>query len=180
MPLRLGGPNCSALTKYIQQNEHAGHLKIAMISKDAVWVQPQAYFGIINGHIKPLKMETATLSAMIDSWSKIEAGSEVTKLDPHGSKLTLSNGKEFSYKALVLGTGFDHSCEFIPGLSELDQGHEDNNVFVHQLDNKYRLDRNYYNGWMQRGGDYINYSPACPYKGEGTDFYSIYYESIIR
>ena len=33
---------------------------------------------------------------------------------------------------------------------------------------------------MQRGGDVINYSPLCPYKGEGTDFYTLYYESIIR
>lgn len=125
-------------------------------------------------------METGTLSAMIETWSKIEVGSKVTKLDPNANKLTLSNGKEFSYKALVLGTGFDHSAEFIEGLSEFDQGHESNNVFVHQLDDKNRVFRNYYNGWMHRGGDYINYSPAAPYKGEGTDFYSLYYESLLR
>ena len=33
---------------------------------------------------------------------------------------------------------------------------------------------------MHRGGDYINYSPAVPYKGEGSDFYTLYYESILR
>jgi len=33
---------------------------------------------------------------------------------------------------------------------------------------------------MLSGGDYINYSPAAPYKGEGTDFYSLYYESLMR
>ena len=33
---------------------------------------------------------------------------------------------------------------------------------------------------MQRGGDMITYSPLAPYKGEGTDFYTLYYESIIR
>ena len=65
-------------------------------------------------------METGTLSAMIDTWSKIESGATVSKLEPNSNKLTLSNGKEFSYKALVLGTGFDHSPEFIEGLSEFD------------------------------------------------------------
>ena len=51
---------------------------------------------------------------------------------------------------------------------------------MHQLDSKERLARNFYNGWNHAGGDYINYSPAVPYKGEGTDFYSLYYESILR
>lgn len=139
---------------------------MAIISKDSVWVQPQSYFGILQSHIKALKMDTGTLSAMIDTWSKIESGTEVTKLDPNANKISLSNGKEFSYKALVLGAGFDHSCEYIEGLSEFDQGHDDNNVFVHQLDSKARLERNFYNGFMHRGGDYLNYSPAVPYKGE--------------
>lgn len=168
------------MTKFIQQNERASNLKIAMVSKDSVWVQPQSYFGITHSYIKTLKMETGTLSAMVDTWSKIESGSEVTKLDANANKLTLSNGKEFSYKALVLGTGFEHTAEAIEGLAEFDQGHESNNVFVHQLDDKVRVDRNFYNGWMQRGGDYINYSPAVPYKGEGTDFYTLYYESLLR
>ena len=51
---------------------------------------------------------------------------------------------------------------------------------MHQLDDKRRVERNFYNGWLQQGGDYINYSPAAPYKGEGTDFYALYYESIMR
>lgn len=176
----LGGPNCGALTKYLQAHPDAGNLKMAMVSKDSVWVQPQSYFGILHQHIKALKMETGTLSAMIDTWSKIEAGASVTGLDPKANKLTLSNGKEFSYKALVLGTGFDHSCENIEGLAEMDQGPEQNNTFVHQLDTKERLNRNFYNGFFAGTGDMINYSPAVPYKGEGTDFYSLYYESIIR
>ena len=125
-------------------------------------------------------METGTLSAMIDTWSKIESGCEVTKLDPNANKLSLSNGKEFSYKALVLGAGFDHSAEYIEGLSEFDRGHDENNVFVHQLDQKTRLERNFYNGFMHQSGDYLNYSPAVPYKGEGTDFYTLYYESLLR
>lgn len=175
-----GGPNCGALTKYLQANERADKLKIGIVSKDTVWVQPQAYFGILHQHIKSLKMETGTLSAMIDTWSRVEGNTTVTALDPQANKVTLSNGKEWNYKALVLGTGFEHSCEFIEGLSEFDQGPDSNGVFVHQLDSKDRLTRNFYNGWMQRGGDVINYSPLAPYKGEGTDFYTLYYESIIR
>lgn len=151
-----------------------------MVSKDAVWVQPQAYFGILHQHIKELKVETGTLGAMIDTWSKIEVGNPVTALNPTESKLTLENGKELSYKALVLGAGFDHSTSRIEGLAEMEAEHERNNTFVHALDDKGRVNRNWYNGWYVRGGDLINYSPACPYKGEGTDFYSLYYESIQR
>lgn len=85
----IGGPNCGALTKYLQTHEKGGNLKIAMVSKDSVWVQPQSYFGILHQHIKELKMETGTLSAMIDTWSKIEVGNPVTALDPNANKLTL-------------------------------------------------------------------------------------------
>jgi len=175
----VGGPNCAALTKFIQQNERAANLKIAMISNQGVWVQPQAYFGILHQHIKELKMETGTMSAMIDTWSKIEQ-TKVSKLNAASNTMELANGKSITYKALVLGTGFDHSCEFVDGLSAFDEGPESNNVYVHQLDKKERLNRNFYNGWNHAGGDYINYSPATPYKGEGTDFYSLYYESILR
>lgn len=48
------------------------------------------------------------------------------------------------------------------------------------LDNKYTSDRNYYHGWNHSFGDMICYSPAGPYKGEGNDFYALYYESFLR
>ena len=35
-----GGPNCGALTKYLQAHERADKLKIGIVSKDTVWVQP--------------------------------------------------------------------------------------------------------------------------------------------
>jgi len=96
---------------------------MAIVSPVGSWVQPQAYFGIMQSHIKELKMETGTLSAMIDTWSKIESGVTVTKLDAKENHVHLSNGKKWTYKALVLGTGFDHSAKFIEGLSEFDKGH---------------------------------------------------------
>ena len=60
------------------------------------------------------------------------------------------------------------------------KSHEEDNVFVHMLDNKETSDRNYYHGWNHSNGDMICYSPAGPYKGEGTDFYALYYESFMR
>ena len=48
------------------------------------------------------------------------------------------------------------------------------------LDNKERADRNYYTGYHHDHGDLICYSPAFPYKGEGCDFYALYYEHFLR
>ena len=144
-----------------------------------VWVQPQAYFGVLYSHIKPMKGETASMSAMVDNWSKLE-NTEVTKLNPKENSIELKNGRTFTYKALVLGAGFSHKQEFIEGLPEFDKGPDTNNVFVHQLNEKRRLERNFQNGAQLQGGDYINYSPKAPYKGEGTDFYALYYESVLR
>jgi hypothetical protein len=99
---------------------------------------------------------------------------------PEQNKIKLSNGKEYTYKALVLAPGFHHSSEHIKGLSTLEHGKPDNNVFVHAIDHKERVDRNYYHGWNHTHGDMICYSPKFPYKGEGTDFYALYYEHFLR
>lgn len=48
------------------------------------------------------------------------------------------------------------------------------------LDTKETSDRNYYHGWNHTNGDMICYAPQGPYKGEGTDFYALYYESFMR
>lgn len=99
---------------------------------------------------------------------------------PNENKLVLSNGKEYTYKALVLAPGLDHSDRHIDGLHDLRNTHESENVFVHVLDNKATSDRNYYHGWSHVMGDMICYSPKGPYKGEGTDFWCLYYESFMR
>lgn len=59
------------------------------------------------------------------------------------------------------------------------KSHESENVFVHELE-KQTVDRNYYHGWNHRAGNMLNYSPAGPYKGEGSDFYSLVYETFNR
>jgi len=80
----------------------------------------------------------------------------------------------------VLAPGFDHRTDLIEGLEEMEKGPEEENVFVHKLDTKERVLRNYYHGWSHHNGDMICYSPAGPYKGEGNDFHALYYESFMR
>lgn len=57
---------------------------------------------------------------------------------------------------------------------------EKDNMFVHMMDTKERTHRNYLHGWNHTHGDMICYSPKAPYKGEGMDFYALYYESFLR
>ena len=92
----------------------------------------------------------------------------------------MSNGREYTYKALVVNTGFNHTSEHIEGLPALEHAKGQNNVFVHAIDHKERIDKNFYHGWNHTHGDMLNYSPKFPYKGEGTDFYSLYYEHFLR
>ena len=105
---------------------------------------------------------------------------KVSKYLPHENKVILSNGKEYSYKALVLAPGFDHRNDLIEGLPEMEKTPESENVFVHMLDNKDRVIRNAYHGWNHAHGNMICYSPKAPYKGEGSDFWALYYESFLR
>jgi len=58
--------------------------------------------------------------------------------------------------------------------------HDSTNVFVHTIDNKATVTKNYYHGYTHTHGDFICYSPAVPYKGEGSDFYALYYEHFMR
>lgn len=126
-----------------------------------------------------LKLESSTVSAQVDNWSRCDVGAEVTKFVPNENKLILSNGREYTYKALVLAPGFDHQSANIEGLTELEKTHEEENVFVHVLENKERVNRNYYHGWNHPYGDMICYMPKTPCKG-GDQLYAPYYESFMR
>jgi len=170
--------NATALTKFIQTDDP--DWKMAIISKQGKFIKPEGYFACTHAHQAELLLETASVVGQVDAWSKQDAGHTVTKYIPNENKLVLSNGKEYTYKALVLGTGFDHNDKFIEGLQEMRAGPEEDNVFVHMIDDKYTSDRNYYHGWNHTHGDMICYSPAGPYKGEGNDFYALYYESFMR
>ncbi len=154
---------------------------MALITPTSRFIIPEAYFGCSHGHIAELKLESGTVSAQVEPWSKIDVNVTATKFRPNENKLETSTGREYTYKSLVVATGFDHKSEFIPGLEDFEGGRGENKVFTHLIDRKSRaVDRNYYHGWMHTNGDMINYYPKLPYKGEGTDFYSLYYEHYVR
>ena len=89
---------------------------MAIVSEQAVYVQPQAYFGVAGSILPELKLESGSLSAQIDNWSKVESGARVTKINPSENHMHLSNGKKFTYKALVLAPGLEHTMDGIKGL----------------------------------------------------------------
>ena len=153
---------------------------MALVTDRSRYILPQSYFGVSHGHIAELKLESGTVSAQIEQWSRTDTFVRVSEYLPEQNKLRLSNGREYTYKALVLAPGFDHSAEHIEGLTEFEKDRGENNVFVHAIDHKERLQRNYYHGWNHNNGDMICYSPKFPYKGEGTDFYALYYEHFLR
>lgn len=81
---------------------------------------------------------------------------------------------------MVLSTGFEHKSEHIEGLAEFEKDRGENNVYSHVIDSKERVDRNFHSGWTHTSGDMICYSPKFPYKGEGCDFYALYYDNFLR
>lgn len=174
----VGGLNATALTKFLQ-NEHKGW-KIALISERSKFVCPELYFLCSHSAIKVLKLESGSVGSQVDASSRVEVGVRATKVNPDKNEIELSTGKKFTYKSLVYAPGFDHSVNNIKGLSEFEKEGDRTNVYSHIVDNVARTDRNYYHGWEHYGGDYIVYDPARPYKSEGSSFYPLYYEYILR
>ena len=155
-------------------------LKMAVVSPLNKYVQPKLYFAVCHSHIEKLKLDSGSVNAQIDNWSKTEIGVNVTKINPVANQIELSNNKTFNYKALVFAPGLDHSMDYIPGLAELEAEPDHENTFVHMIDTVERANRNWFNGWNNFMGDLMCYSPAFPYKGEGSDFYACYYEHFLR
>lgn len=58
----------------------------------------------------------------------------------------MDNGKEYTYWSLVLQPGLKQDINLIQGLKELEDEPR-SGVFVHQADNKARIDKNHYHGW---------------------------------
>lgn len=174
----IGGINATALTKFLQVD--GVNYKMALITDRSRFVLPEVYFGAAHGHIPELKLESGTVSAQVEPWTRTDTFTRVTEINPEQNKVKLANGREYTYKALVVATGFDHRPEFIKGLPEYEKGRGENRVFVHQIDTKEKVDRNYYHGWNHTNGDMLTYSPKFPYKGEGCDVYDLYYEHFLR
>jgi len=174
----VGGVNATALTKFLQ-NEGKG-LKMAIITDRSKFVCPELYFLCSHAAIKPLKLESGSVASQVDASSRVDTNIRAVKIDPAKNKLVLSNGNEYTYKALVIAPGFHHSIDNLKGLKEFEQEGDKSNVFSHIVDSVVRLDRNYYHGWQQYGGDMIVYDPKSPFKNEGSNFYPLYYEYILR
>lgn len=174
----VGGLNATALTKFLQ-NEGKG-LKMAIITDQSKFVIPELYFLCSHDAIKGLKLESGSVASQVDASSRVDTNVRATKIDPENNKVHLSNGKEYTYKALVYAPGFNHTVDNVKGLRELENAGDKTNVFAHIPDKVERLERNYYHGWHQYGGDYIVYDPARPFKNEGASFYALYYEHILR
>lgn len=110
----IGGINATALTKFLQAD--GVDYKIALVSEKSKFVIPECYFGVSHSHIAELKLESATISAQCDPWSKLDQGKSITKFMPEQNKVQLNDGREYSYKALVVATGLNQQTSFIDGL----------------------------------------------------------------
>lgn len=168
----------TALTKFLQTE--GVDYKMALVVAQGKAIMPTSYFGVSHGHIDGQKLESSAVSSQVDPWSRTDVGAKVVQYKPNENKVVLSNGREYTYKALVIAPGLDHRDDKIEGLQELQTLPEEENCYVHIFDDKYRPSRNYYHGWNHRNGDMLCYSPKAPYKGEGSDFWALYYESFLR
>lgn len=99
---------------------------MALITDRSRFILPEVYFTVLNGHIKDLKLESATVSAQVEQWSRADTNVKVTKFSPNENKVKLSNGKEYTYKALVIATGFEHSSSHIEGLPDFEKDRGEN------------------------------------------------------
>ena len=68
----VGGANCAALLKFLQKNDDAQKLRMAIVSPDAVWVQPQCYFGVTHRFISTLKLQTGALAGQCDGFLRCQ------------------------------------------------------------------------------------------------------------
>lgn len=174
----VGGLNATALTKFLQ-NEGT-HLKMAIITDQSKFVCPELYFLCSHAAIKELKLESGSVASQVDASSRVDVNVRATKIDPANNKIHLSNGKEYTYKALVYAPGFHHKVDNVKGLRMFEDEGDSSNVFAHIPDKVERLNRNYYHGWQTYGYDLVVYNPGRPYKDEGSNFYALYYEMILR
>jgi len=104
------------MAKHIQENDLGKNLKIAFISEQNKFIEPTNYFPILHGHQNEQKAESYTIQAVIDNWSKLEVQNPVTKINADANSVSLENGKEFTYKSLIMAPGMNHSMNGIKGL----------------------------------------------------------------
>jgi NADH dehydrogenase FAD-containing subunit len=115
----VGGMNSTVVLKNLQANDDAQDLKMCIVTPTSKFVQPVNYYPCTHGHAAPRVLESGAVSGMVTSWSKAEIGVSVDNLDVNANSMTLSNGKNITYKSLMLAPGLDHDENHIKGLSEM-------------------------------------------------------------
>lgn len=76
------------------------------------------------------------MSGQLKPTSRLDVNLSVTSIHPRDNKVKLSNGKEYTYKALVVNNGLDSQAQFIDGLHECEFDNGLNQVYVHKIDDK--------------------------------------------
>jgi hypothetical protein len=66
----VGGMNSTAIVKFLQCD--GVDYKMALISDRSRFIIPQSYFGVSHGHIVDLKLESATISAQVEPWTRTD------------------------------------------------------------------------------------------------------------
>jgi hypothetical protein len=153
---------------------------MALVTDRPKFVIPELYFLASYGVVKDLKLESASVGAQVNASSRVNVNQRVTHFKPDENKIVLDDGKEYTYRALVLANGLDQKSENIEGLKEVEDMGERSQVFSHVVDTKDRMDRNYWAGWQHFHGDCIVYNPAFPFKDEGLSFFTFYYDHLLR
>jgi hypothetical protein len=72
--------NATALVKFLQTDDVS--YKMALVTERSRFVLPQSYFGVSHGHIAELKLESATVSAQVKPWSRMDTFSKVSQFIP--------------------------------------------------------------------------------------------------
>ena len=78
----IGGLNSAALLKFTQQHDDAQNLKMAILSADVSYVQPQCYFPATTSHVPDRNVLADSLSSMCDPWSLVGGNVLATKINP--------------------------------------------------------------------------------------------------
>lgn len=98
--------NVTAMTKFLQTE--GVDYKMALVAGQGKQIMATSYFGVSHGHIDGQKLESSAVSSQVDPWSRTDVGAKVVQYKPDENKVVLSNGREYTYKALVIAPGFDH------------------------------------------------------------------------
>ena len=76
----VGGMNSTAILKFLQCD--GVDYKMAIITDRSRFILPQSYFGVSHGHIAELKLESGTVSAQIEPWSRMDTFAKVSQFVP--------------------------------------------------------------------------------------------------